>query len=169
MESNASINQEILALLKLTTMTLATVGHNGQPHAAAVYYAADEAAFSEKLNYFPQESSPDNRLPSLFFFSDPSSQHSQDLTINSHAAIAIYPEVFEWQQIRGLQMRGEVQVIPKGAEWDFAWLLYQEKFPFVSTLKPLVRRNVFYRFTPHWLRWLDNRHRLGYKKEWHLQ
>jgi len=169
MESKAGMSQEILALLKLSTMTLATVGNDGQPHAAAVYFAADETAFSAKLTVTSSQISPAESSLSIFFFSDLSSQHSLDLAINPRAAVTIYPEVFEWQQIRGLQMRGEVQLIPKGAGWDYAWSLYQAKFSFVSTLKPIVRRNALYRFIPTWLRWLDNRTRLGFKKEWVLQ
>ncbi|MGB9640174.1 MAG: pyridoxamine 5'-phosphate oxidase family protein [Anaerolineales bacterium] len=169
MGSQTTMSQAILALLKLSTMTLATVGCDGQAHAAAVYFAADETAFDLIFRGTPAPRHTTENLPSIFFFSDQSSQHSQDLAINPRAAITIYPEVIEWQQIRGLQMRGEVKVIPKGAEWDFGLSLYKDKFPFVSTLLPIVQRNVLYRFTPHWLRWLDNRHRLGFKKEWCLQ
>ncbi len=160
------MNSEILRLLKLSTMTIATVGADGQPHAAAVYFVADEIAFLTKLN--PHISSQNSTEPSLsiFFFSDPASQHSQDFSFNPRAAVTIYPEVIEWRKIQGLQMRGIVQMIPKGTLWEYGWSLYQQKFPFVITLKPIVRRNTFYRFIPQWLRWLDNRQKLGFKKEW---
>lgn len=142
------MNDEVRALLELSTMTLATCDACGQPHAAAVYFVAEGLK--------------------IYFFSDASSQHSQDLQENPRAAITIYPEVWQWQSIRGLQMRGTVKPIPQGEEWLKAWAAYQQKFPFVKTLKAVVARNVLYRFQPTWMRWIDNRLGLGHKQEWNL-
>ncbi len=142
------MNEAIRELLSLSTMTLATSGLNGEPHAAAVYFVAEE------LN--------------LYFFSDGNSQHSQDLRENPRAAVAIYPEVWEWRDIRGIQMRGQVRTIAHGLEWQRIWEKYQQKFPFVKHLKAVVARNQLYGFQPAWLRWIDNRYGLGYKQEWTL-
>jgi uncharacterized protein YhbP (UPF0306 family) len=130
-------------------MTLATSGPDGTPQAAPVYFA----------------SSPDLRL---YFFSDPDSQHSRHLAENPRAAAAIYPECHDWQDIRGLQLHGEVRPVLPGPEWDAAWGLYAAKFPFVSELRAVVERNALYVFIPHWVRLVDNRRGFGFKQEWTL-
>ena len=136
-------------LLKLATMTLATTGAEGEAHAAAVYFAAGADL-------------------ALYFFSAAESQHSQDLKRRPQAAAAIYPEVSGWQAIRGLQLRGQVALVPHGAEWQAAWELYAGKFPFVKGLKSIVASNALYAFTPRWLRLVDNRRGFGFKQEWDL-
>ncbi len=132
--------------LSLPALTLATTGADGAPHAAAVYFAADER----------------NRL---YFFSEPESQHTRDLTANPRAAAAIQPHVSGWQEIRGLQLRGTVALVPEGAEWEHAWQVYQARFPFVAGLKEIIVKNSLYVFTPDWIRLVDNRRGFGYKEE----
>ncbi len=133
-------------LMALPAMTLATRGPDGEPHAAPVYFAA-------------QAGGP------FYFFSDPASQHSQDLATDPRAAAALHPLVAGWQEIRGLQMRGEVNAVAPGAEWERAWQLYREKFPFVEKLKEAVASSQLYAFTPRWIRLVDNRKGFGYKEE----
>jgi uncharacterized protein len=134
-------------LLQLTTMVLATTGADGEPHSASVYFAADE-----HLN--------------LHFFSDPSSQHGQDLDRDPRAAVAFHPEGQNWQEIRGIQMRGKAFPTEPGPAWEFAWEIYTAKFPFVAGLKSVVAQNQFYAFIPHWIRLVDNRRGFGFKEEW---
>jgi uncharacterized protein YhbP (UPF0306 family) len=135
--------------LALSTMTLATIGAEGQPHAAAVYFAADQALH-------------------FHFFSDPHSQHGQHINLNPRAAAAIYPECFDWQDIRGLQMHGKVFQLEDGHKWEDAWQIYQQKFPFAAGMKDIVARNRLYAFIPVWMRLVDNRQGFGFKQEWHL-
>ena len=144
-------SEELFAtnLLSTSTMTLATTGVNGISHAAPVYFVADEDL-------------------QLYFFSDPESQHAQDIAHQAAAAVAFYPECFSWEDIRGVQMRGEVHLVEPGAAWDRAWLLYQSKFPFVSALKEIVAQNAMYVFIPDWIRLVDNQRGFGYKQEWTL-
>jgi uncharacterized protein YhbP (UPF0306 family) len=141
------VNMDLAQLIGLSTMTLSTSGPTGEPHAAAVYFAAGEGL-------------------ELYFFSDENSQHSQDTAHHSQAAITIYPECRDWQDIRGLQMRGEVRAVENGPEWDAAWAIYAAKFPFVGELKAVVGRNRLYVFEPYWVRLVDNRQGFGFKKEW---
>jgi hypothetical protein len=140
-------NLPITEFLLISTLTIATSDQGGEPHAAAVYFVADQA-----LN--------------IFFFSDPLSQHAQDVVQRPQAAIVIYPDCQDWQEIRGLQMRGEVRPIDPGVEWESAWLNYINKFPFVSALRELVARNQLYAFSPDWIRLVDNRRGFGFKQEW---
>src|SRR5512135_3071871 len=125
-------------LLSLSTLTLATRGADGAPHAAPVYFAAgDDLRF--------------------YFFSEPDIQHAQDLAAEPRAAVAFYPEGVDWQDIRGVQMRGRVSPIEQGPEWEAAWERYTAKFPFVRSLKAIVARNALYVFIPDWVRMVDNR------------
>ena len=135
--------------LGLSTLSLATADPAGLPHAAPVYFVADE----------------DLRL---YYFSDETSRHALDTAAGQVAAAAIYPECNGWQDIRGLQLEGEVQAVPPGMQWEKAWALYQAKFPFVSELRLVVERNTLYMFAPRWIRLVDNRRGFGFKQEWEL-
>ena len=133
-------------LLALPAMTLATTSPDGQPHAAPVYFAASAAQ-------------------RFYFFSDAESQHGRDLAANPQAAATIHPLVSGWQEIRGLQMRGEVQRVAPGTEWDAAWQIYRAKFPFVVGLQEQLARTALYAFIPHWIRLVDNLRGFGFKEE----
>ena len=142
--------ERIQELLKtISTMTLATANPEGNPYAAPVYFVADDEM-------------------RLYFFSETNSQHSQDIARNPRVAAAIYPECEGWQDIKGLQLRGEVRLVAPSQEWDSAWARYQVKFPFVRALKTVVAKNQLYIFIPSWIRLVDNSRGFGYKKEWNL-
>ena len=140
---------DLSEMLSLSTMALATAGPNNQPHTAPVYFAADNSL-------------------QFFFFSDPDSQHCRDLAQNTKAAAAVYPECFDWQDIRGIQMSGQAMQVEPGPDWERAWQLYQSKYPFVAGMKDVLSRNTMYVFIPSWLRLVDNRLGFGYKREWRL-
>lgn len=134
-------------LLALNTMSLATSGIEGEPHAAAVYFSA----------------SPDL---DFYFLSESSSQHCRDLAVNPLAAVTIQAEYNRWQDIRGLQMRGRVKKIKSGEAWQGGWETYRQKFPFVNGLASLLLRHHLYVFNPTWIRLVDNRRSFGFKQEW---
>jgi uncharacterized protein YhbP (UPF0306 family) len=140
---------DLAEFLSLSTLTLATTGPDGTPHAAPVYFAAGDNL-------------------QLYFFSAIASRHAQDTARLPAAAAAIYPEVSSWMKIRGLQLHGQVHPVPSGQPWEQAWQIYRAKFPFVSDLKPIVERNTLYVFTPHWVRLVDNRLGFGFNQEWEL-
>ncbi len=132
--------------LALPAMTLATRGPGGEPHAAAVYFAADG-------------------LSRLYFFSEAGSQHARDLLTEPRAAATIQPPAATYQEIRGLQLRGRVDPVAPGPEWERAFELYRAKFPFVAELGDTLAKNTLYAFTPGWARLLDNRRGFGFKEE----
>ena len=134
-------------LLALPLVTLATVGPDGAPHAASVYFAADEAH-------------------RLYFFSSAASQHGCDLAANPAAAVTLSPVVEDWREIYGLQMRGEARPVPAGPEWERAFQGYLARFPFSASLKEEIARNILYVFTPRCLRLVDNSCGFGFKEEW---
>jgi uncharacterized protein YhbP (UPF0306 family) len=80
--------------------------------------------------------------------------------------VAVYPECQEWQDIRGLQLRGAIQRVDPGAAWERAWECYLAKFPFVSEFREVLALNQLYVFNPTWLRLVDNRRGFGFKQEW---
>lgn len=132
----------------LPAMSLATQGLDGQPHAATVYFAADDTRRN------------------LYFFSDPASQHSLDLATNPRAALTIEPPLDDWRAIRGLQLRGTVQAVAPGPAWEQGWQVYLARFPFVKDMREIIARNTLYTFRPDWIRRIDNRRGFGYKEEW---
>ena len=134
-------------LLTPSTLALATVGEDLAPHVASVYFVTDD-----RFN--------------LYFFSDPLSQHGLDLVHTPQAAVAIYPEAYGWQEIRGLQMRGEARPVAARVVWEAAWERYAAKFPFVMELQQVVAQNQLYEFIPDWMRLVDNARGFGYKAEW---
>ena len=144
---SAELKSSIEELLHLTTMTIATIGMDGEPHAAAVYFVCDD-----QINFY--------------FFSDIESQHTLDITHEPRAAITVNGEHGGWQEIHGLQMRGVITAEQSKSEWQGAWDLYQTKFPFVSNLQEIIVINQIYVFKPHWIRLIDNRKGFGFKQEW---
>lgn len=74
---------EIVAnLLKVSAMTLAKGGEDGQSHGAMVYFASQ-----------PVEKIDRKKKRRIYFYSDLGSQHFQDISYDPRAAEAIYPEV----------------------------------------------------------------------------
>lgn len=143
----SELKSSLEELLRLTTMTIATTGRDGEPHAAAVYFACDE-------------------LLNLYFYSDADSQHALDIGRDSRAAVTIYADGSEWQEIHGLQMRGVISDVQAKGERQDAWFLYRTKFPFVIDLEEIVTASQLYAFRPDWIRLVDNRQGFGFKQEW---
>lgn len=135
-------------------ITLATAGPHG-PWAAPVYYVFFESAF--------------------YFFSDPSSRHIEESMESSRASAAIFAQASSWQDIRGLQMSGVIQVVSAGPTALRAIRSYLRKFPFTKEFfKPgdLMDLSAFsnrfrvklYRFKPDLLYYLDNAIKFGFRE-----
>ncbi len=132
-----------------TTLTLATVGPDGEPQAADLYYAETDDL-------------------TLYFVSATDSRHAANVARDPRVAVTIHATSAHWREIRGLQMEGLCHRVT-GGERTRAWARYTAKFPFVLTDPALFRalsRAALYRITPHWLRWIDNRAGLGHRQEW---
>ena len=146
MFSNPFIRQLVDSV---STLALATISSEGHPHAAPVYFVADDDLH-------------------LYFFSEKKSAHSQHIAKNPQVAAAIYPETAGWRDIKGLQIRGAARLVESTAEWDSAWARYQVKFPFVAALKMVVSQNQLYVLIPSWIRLVDNSLGFGFKKEFRV-
>ena len=129
---------------------------DGIPWAAAVFYVNDDY--------------------NLYFFSDPNSRHSRNFAVNPKAAATVNDHYWEWQEIRGLQMEGQVEHLKSVADKTRAMALYFKKFPFVKQFfdSPLeiskivadkVSDVIFYCFTPSEIYFIDNSEGFGKRKK----
>lgn len=145
-------------LAEHSTVTLATVGADGAPAAAAVFYAHDA-----DLN--------------LYFLSEERTQHGQNLLANPGVAGTIQADGQDWRAIRGLQLRGRAEPL-SGAALARAAAIYGRKYAFVAALLtgaqgpgvltgPLARAR-FWILRPTWIRLIDNTVRFGFKEEINL-
>jgi uncharacterized protein YhbP (UPF0306 family) len=142
-----------------TTLTLATVGPDGEPQAADLYYA-------------------ETRDLTLYFVSSADSRHAVNIAQDSRVAATIHIDSEwavdgqgqdkGWRNIRGVQLEGKC-VRVTGAARPTAWARYTAKYPFVLTDVTLARalqKVDMYRISPNWLRWIDSSLGLGYNREW---
>lgn len=136
-------------LAERNTLTLATLGPDGDPQAADVYYAeTDDLA--------------------LYFVSVPGSRHAANIARDPRVAVTIHADSSLWRDIRGLQMEGTCALVT-GDQRAGVWARYTNKFPFVladAALSRALQKVSLYRITPRWLRWIDNTAGLGHNQEW---
>lgn len=143
-----SIDEQITAFLAFCrTASLATVDEAGQPYSANLQYANDD----------------DWRL---IWISSESSKHSLNLRAAPQAAVTIYSHQDSQEDIHGLQIRGRVEML-ESDDRDQTLDLYIEKYPFFAEppFRGALGQQRLYRFTPSWLRWIDNRRGFGWKVE----
>ncbi len=129
-----------------STLALATVDEAGNPQAAPLFYISDDA-----LN--------------LYWLSSPTSRHSLNLAANKHVAATIYPTVWGWTEIRGLQIEGEAGIVRDDAHREAILTRYRHKFDLPPYLNAIIEQSTLYSLCPTWIRWLDNSVAFGYKAE----
>ncbi|MEM0915211.1 MAG: pyridoxamine 5'-phosphate oxidase family protein [Planctomycetota bacterium] len=142
------LQQEVSAFLAVCrTATLATAGADGTPHAACVQFAADAKW-------------------RLVWVSAEGSEHSRHLAERSACAMTVYAHDDRPEHIHGLQLRGSATIL-EGDQRADALDGYRVKYPFVADepYASAIDRQGVYRFTPTWLRWLDNRRGFRFKVE----
>jgi len=136
-------------LAERNTLTLATLGPDGDPQAADLYYAeTDDLA--------------------LYFVSIPGSRHAANIVRYPRVAVTIHADTSRWRDIRGVQLEGSCALVT-GAQRAGAWARYTAKFPFVladAALSRALQKVSLYHITPRWLRWIDNTAGLGHNQEW---
>ncbi len=137
-------------------MTLCTVGEDGVPAGAPLFYAvlADGA---------------------LVFVSEDSTEHVQNLMARPRVALTIYKDEQRWTEIRGIQARGRAEPLAR-ERWDVAWETYSERFPFLrrpaqgegppASLAQALERVHWYVVHLDWIRLIDNSRGFGWKAEW---
>ncbi len=137
-----------------STMTLATAQENAA-WAAPVYYVFFRSAF--------------------YFFSDPGSRHIQESLANCQASAAIHSAASSWEEIRGVQMSGSIDMVSGKLEAVETIGKYLKKFGFAQDffskdqamdLDAFAKRfNVrLYKFKPALIYYLDNSIRFGFRE-----
>lgn len=131
------------------TMSLATSRDN-YPYAASLFYASDGLT--------------------LYFLSNPDSEHSLNISINPKVAVTISTDHADWRTIRGLQIMGRAYEV-REEEAELARNVFEKKYPFLTELMgsdKLPRGAgyyVFFKVVPETLRFIDNRVYFGYRAE----
>ncbi|MFW6335769.1 MAG: pyridoxamine 5'-phosphate oxidase family protein [Phycisphaeraceae bacterium] len=147
---DATIDQEVGAFLATSrTLALATVDEQGHPHGCNVQYAIDDAL-------------------RMVWVSSPNSTHSRHIERDGRVAATVYGHDDRAHNIHGLQLRGTAERLTDPGECNAAWELYTTRFAFVAALpqfRELLQKQAFYRMTPTWARWIDNRKGFGWKVE----
>jgi uncharacterized protein YhbP (UPF0306 family) len=138
--------EQVAGLLKSqNTLALSTLA-GGEPRSTPLFYLVDD----------------DLRL---YWFSSASSEHSRTLRLKPEAAIAVYRPTAEWRQIQGVQMRGRVSAVSDRERRRAISALYCERFVLGRFFKTAMARARLYVFEPHWVRFVDNSKRPGYRFE----
>ncbi len=97
------------------TMTIATAGEEGNaPHAASVFYAADDAL-------------------RLVFLSKADSVHGLHIGAAAPVAVTVTEQYDDWEKIQGVQLWGKAHLLT-GTARAGAFMVYLRRFPFVRDL-----------------------------------
>jgi len=129
------------------TMTLATVGKKGIS-AAAVFYSE-----TKQCDY-------------LLFVSSQNSEHIANLESEKKCAVTIQSDGLEWEIIKGLQLKGIVELANEND-----WEIYLKKFPYIKeneTLTRSLKKVNLYKFIITWVRLIDNSKGFGNREEYKL-
>ncbi len=143
-----------------TTLTLGTLNPDGSPYLCDLFYVHDAT-------------------PSLYFLSDPHTQHAQNLARISQISATVHHTTKDWQTIRGVQIIGKAMRVNEATDRQHGFEIYVAKFPFVRKWLPSVERLgqahplfgviELYKITPRWLRWIDNTQGFGHKEEFEFR
>jgi uncharacterized protein YhbP (UPF0306 family) len=140
--------------LATSSPSSATGGNAGPtedgPHATPLFYLIGETAAGGLC---------------LYWFSSPSSRHSRDLRSHPAASVAVYRPARRWQQIRGVQMAGQASVVRSRTERSSVARAYIERFQLGAEFESAIASSRLYRFSPAWVRFLDNSRGFGYQFE----
>jgi hypothetical protein len=149
--NNATLPQLVIDYLAgHNVMTLATYGKDG-PWASAVFYACDGC--------------------SMYFLSSPNCRHSRNLAHDARCAATIQDDYRDWQQIKGIQLEGRVNILHGEAETR-AKEIYSEKFPIIrasENTSPLILKALekvrWFVLVPEHLFFVDNGKGFGHREE----
>lgn len=139
--------EQVIEFLKSQNiLTLATASEDGQANATSLFYLL-HGGFC------------------FYWVSSASSQHSRNLATGKEVAAAIHASTDRWKEIRGVQMRGAVQVVTDSRERKEVLRCYAERFRLGRILRVAMSQSTLYKFIPSWIRMLDNSRHFGFKYE----
>ena len=96
----------------------------------------------------------------LVLVTDPATEHGTLMLRRAEVVVTMAGGGSAIDQLRGLQMRGQVTRLPQ-ARTDGGAVLYQQRFKVPVALSP-----VYWQFIPDFIKATDNRVRFGYKERW---
>jgi nitroimidazol reductase NimA-like FMN-containing flavoprotein (pyridoxamine 5'-phosphate oxidase superfamily) len=130
-----SISDELRALAgRENTLVLATAADDGTPIATPLFYYADD-----ELN--------------LYWLSSPDSRHSRNLSVRPSVAVAIFAQVSNWREIRGVQMEGVAEAVP---DCETILAQYRRRFSLGPELDEVIARSTTYVFRAAWWHYIDS-------------
>ncbi len=106
----------------------------------------------------------------FYFFSAPDSRHILGAE-NGRAGASIFEDSESFRDIRGIQMRGKIEKVSGNKEAALAALKYMKRFGITYDGKAPLKfikenyRALFFRFVPEKILYMDNRVKIGFKKE----
>ena len=113
MDTENDPRSEVQAYLEAhNTVSLATVGPDG-PWASTVFYV--------------------NLGLNLYFLSEPTTQHSRNMTANPTISATINEDYQDWREIKGIQMTATCAEVRGKVEAARALAAYVKKYPFVAS------------------------------------
>jgi uncharacterized protein YhbP (UPF0306 family) len=153
----ADLRKIILSYLESHhTLSLATVGDDGLPHAASLFYV--------------------NRGLKIHFVSSPASRHGLNLAQNAQVSATIAEDYDCWRLIKGIQMEGRAKTV--GGIWENGRLAlsFVKKFPDVADFFSAPQRLgekifskvegvKFYELLPSRIYFIDNEQGFGNREE----
>ena len=142
------LEQEILNYISNNnTMTIATVNKMGTPEAAAVFYVNIDFC--------------------LYFLSSPNSRHADNIGAGAPCAATIQKDYSNWQEIKGLQLEGNVKPVIKKRDKALILKKYADKFIFLNQLAVghkilnALAQSQLYQFSPKVIWLTDNSQSFG--------
>ena len=141
---------QVAELLRSESTLALSTASDGAPRSTPLFYIADDAL-------------------RLYWFSSASSEHSRTLRQNPEAAIAVYRPTADWRRIQGVQMRGRASAVAERERRSEIAAAYCERFGLGPVFKTAMARSRLYVFEPHWIRYVDNSKRFGYRFEIRLK
>jgi uncharacterized protein YhbP (UPF0306 family) len=127
-----------------STLTLATSGPDGAPHAAPLFYLPDR----------------DHRL---YWFSSARSLHSRNLKRDPRASVTVFAATADWRKIRGVQIQGAARAVVDPELRRTIAAAYTERFHLGKLFQTLMARSRLYCFEPCSIRYIDNTRGFGFK------
>jgi uncharacterized protein YhbP (UPF0306 family) len=138
------LEQVTAFLASQSTLTLATVSDDGNPHATPLFYLLS-GGFE------------------LYWLSSASSLHSLNLARNREASAAVYCATECWEQIRGVQMQGAAQLVNEPLERESVLVQYIRRFHLGVSFQSVIQESCLYKFIPCQVTCVDNSKGFGYK------
>ena len=133
-----SIDKRVRALLEReNTLVLATIADDTTPVATPLFYYSDNEG-------------------NVYWLSSPDSRHSRNLSARPAVAVAVFAQVGDWKEIRGVQMEGTAEAVTDPATREAILVLYRRRLALGSELDEAIGHSTMYVFRPAWWRYVDS-------------